>query len=248
MKRRILVVPVALGLALLLAWLLWPLAHPSVEERTREHAFHSGTVRPTGDHVQQFGPPDEWLAAGAKGETYEEALSGAGLCAGDGDVYLGQSPPDGPYLPLYVVGRAYVGWDTSALPDGAEVLSSTLVLDLPASGGREASFDVAVYRGTWTPPFDLDDWRWTGDQTVGSWQLPASLFEERGLVSAGQGFVLYAPEPARTVRVALDPAVVDTSGVTRLELRGAGEGAPPAAANLILLARSMIALEVEYRP
>jgi hypothetical protein len=186
--------------------------------------------------------------AGAKGETYEEALFGEGLRTGDGDVYLGQSPPDGPYLPMYVVGRAYVSWDTSALPVGAEILSATLVVNLPAGGGREKPFDVGVYRGTWTPPLDLNAWQSPGGKMVGCWQLPASRVEEREQVSTGQGLVLYAPEPARTVWVALDPAVVNTAGVTRLELRHAAEGTSPTTADLILLGRAMITLEVTYRP
>jgi hypothetical protein len=248
MNRRNLVVPIALGLALLLLWVLWPLLRPAVEDRTREHVSPPGTVEPTGNYPLQFGAPDEWLVAGAKAETYQEALSGVGLRTGDGDVYLGQSPPDGPYLPMYVVGRAYMSWDTSALPVGAEILSATLVVNLPAGGGWEKPFDVGIYRGTWTPPLDLEDWQSPGGEAVGRWHLPASRAEEREQVRTGQGLTLYAPEPARTVRVALDPAVVDLAGVTRLELRHAGESTPPATANLILLGRSMIALEVEYRP
>lgn len=247
MNKRILVVPIVLGLALLLLWVLWPSVRPIVEDQTQEHVSPLDIVGPSGERLLQFGPPDEWLVAGTKAETYEEALCGAGLRAGEGDVYLGQSPPDGPYLPSYVVGRAYVGWDTSALPDDATILSATLVVDLPAGGGREAPFDIAVYRGTWTLPLDLQDRQSTGE-AVGRWRLSASRAEEREMVSAGQGLVLYAPEPARTARVTLDPAVVNTAGVTRLELRHAGEGASPTNADLILLARSMLALEVEYRP
>jgi hypothetical protein len=46
--------------------------------------------------VHRFGAPVEWFVAGAMGETYTETLSGAGFRTGEGDVYLGQSPPDGP--------------------------------------------------------------------------------------------------------------------------------------------------------
>lgn len=247
MNKRILVVPIVLGLALLLLWVLWPSVHPTVEDQTHEHVSPLDTVGPGGEHLLQFGLPDEWLVAGTKAETYEEALSGAGLRVGDGDVYLGQSPPDGPYLPSYVLGRAYPGWDTSALPDAATILSATLVLDLPAGGGRDEAFDIAVYRRTWTLLLDLQDWQSTGE-AVGRRHLPASRAEEREMVSAGQGLVLYAPEPAWTARVTLDPAVVNTAGVTCLELRHAGEGTPPTIANLILLARSSIALEMRYRP
>lgn len=198
--------------------------------------------------VHRFGAPNEWFVAGAMGETYTDTLAGEGLRAGEADAYLGQSPPDGPYLKWYVVGRAYPGWDTSVLPDGAEVLSATLVLDLPAGGGREESLEITVYQGTWNPPLDLDDWQAPDGQEVGRWQLAPSRVEDRESLSTGQDVTLYAPEPARTVRVALDPAVVKTTGVTRLELRHAGEGTPPTAASVVLLARTMISLEVEYRP
>ena len=198
--------------------------------------------------VHHFGAPDEWYVAGAMGETYTDTLSGEGFRAGEGDVYLGQSPPDGPYLEWYVVGRAYPGWDTSVLPDGAKVLSAMLVLALPAGGGRAEPVEIAVYQGTWSPPIELADWQPSGGQEVGHWQLAPSRMEERASLSAGQGVALYAPEPARMVRVALDPAVVKITGVTRLELRHAQEGTPPAAASVILLGRTMISLEVEYRP
>ena len=72
--------------------------------------------------------------------------------------------------------------------------------------------------------------------------------EERESLSAGQDVTLYAPEPARTVRVRLDPTIVKTTGVTRLELGHAGEGTLPTTASVILLGRTMISLEVEYQP
>lgn len=198
--------------------------------------------------VHRFGAPDEWLVAGAMGETYTDTLTGEAFRAGEGDVYLGQSPPDGPYLPWYVVGRTYPGWDTSVLPDGGKVLSATLVLALPAGGGREEPLEITVYQGTWNPPIELADWRSPNGKEVGHWQLAPSRMEGRESLSTGQDVTLYAPEPARTVRVRLDPTVVNTSGVTRLELRHAGEGTPPAVASVILLAQTMISLEVEYRP
>jgi len=211
--------------------------------------FPAESVQPANTvAVHPFGAPDEWFVAGAMGETYTDTLAGEGFRVGEADVYLGQSPPDGPYLRWYVVGRAYPGWDTSVLPEGAEVLSATLVLELPAGGGREEPLEITVYQGTWSPPIELDDWRSSGGQEVGCWQLAPSRMEERESLSAGQGVTLYAPEPARTVRVALDPTIVKTTGATRLELRHAQEGTPPTAASVILLARTMISLEVEYRP
>jgi hypothetical protein len=198
--------------------------------------------------VHDFGLPDEWFVAGALGQTYTETLTGVGLRVGETSVYLGQSPPDGPYLPEYVVGRAYPAWDTSLLPDDAKVLSATLILELPAGGGREAAFDVTIYRDTWTPPFDLEDWSAPGQEAAGCWHLPASRITERETVNTGQGLTLYVPEPARTVRVPLDPTVVEVAGITRLELRHAGEGVPPSTAEIVSLGRSQITLEVEVRP
>jgi hypothetical protein len=198
--------------------------------------------------VHRFGVPNEWFVAGAMGETYPDTLSGEGFRAGEADVYLGQSPPDGPYLPHYVVGRAYPGWDTSLLPDDAEVVSATLVLELPASGGREESLEIVIYRGMWNPPIDLGDWRLPASHEMGRWQLPPSRVEERQSVDAGQDLALYAPEPARTMRVTLDPTIIRTTGVTRLELRHAQEGSLPSTASVVLLGRAMISLEVEYRP
>lgn len=202
----------------------------------------------TGHQVYRFEAPDEWYVAGAMSETYTATLSGEGFRGGEGDVYLGQSPPGGPYLAWYVVGRAYPGWDTSGLPDGVEILSATLVIELPAGGGREKDVAVDIYRAAWSAPLDLDDWLSPGAAKVGRWMLPASRLEERDGVDAGQGASLYATEPAHVVRVALDPAVVDRTGITRLELRHAGEGTPPAAANVVLLGKTMITLEVECRP
>lgn len=198
--------------------------------------------------VHRFGVPDEWFVAGAMGKTYTDTLTGEAFRAGEGDVYLGQSPPDGPYLPWYVVGRTYPGWDTSTLPDDAEVLSATLVLELPAGGGREEPLEIAIYQGTWNPPLDLDDWQAPDGKEAGHWRLAPSRAEERESLSTAQDVTLYAPDPARTVRVRLDPTIVNIAGVTRLELRHAQEGMPPTAASVVLLGRTMISLEVEYRP
>lgn len=198
--------------------------------------------------VRGFGPPDEWFVAGAISKTYADILAGVDLRTGTTSVYLGQSSPDGPYLPDYVVGRAYPGWDTSLLPGGVEVLSATLVLEFPAGGGRETAFDVVVYRGTWAPPIDLEDWLSRGSEVVGRWHLPASPIEGRSTVHTGQGITLFAPEPARKVRVPLDPGVVEAGGITRLELRHAREGSPPIAPEVVSLGRSQVTLEVKYRP
>ena len=131
---------------------------------------------------------------------------------------------------------------------GAEVLSATLILELPASGGREEPLEFAVYRGAWSLPIGLDDWVSPGSQVVGRWQLPASRIGERETVHTGQGLALHAPEPAHTVRVPLDPAVVQVGGITRLELRHAEEGFPPTTSGVVSLGRSQVTLEVKYRP
>lgn len=250
----LLVVAIA-AISILLLMILWP---PSSQpESGLDPGIESGEVARTPVEIPQlaetvtvhrFGPPDEWFVAGALGKTYSETLAGVDLRVGETSVYLGQSPPNGPYLPDHVVGRAYPGWDTSLLPDGAEVLSATLVLELPAGGGRETTFDVAIYRGAWTPPVDLEDWTSPGREAVGRWHLPANPIDEQKTLHTGQGLTLYAPEPARTVRVPLDPAAIEIGGVTRLELRHAGEGVPPTTAGLVSLGRSQITLEVEYRP
>lgn len=252
----------AAAIAILLLMILWPRSASRPEsgqvpagERgevslTPADASLRAEMTPAAESVtvHDFGPPDEWFVAGALGQTYTETLAGVGLRVGETSVYLGQSPPDGPYLPEYVVGRAYPAWDTSLLPDDAEVLSATLVLELPAGGGREAAFDVTIYRGAWTPPLDLEDWSAPGQEAVGRWRLPASRITERETVNTGQGLTLYAPEPARTVRVPLDPAAVEVAGITRLELRHAGEGVPPMIPGTVSLGRSQITLEVEVRP
>ena len=252
----------AAAIAILLLMILWPHSASRPEfglvpvgergeaARTPAEALPVAEMTQAAESVtvHRFGPPDEWFVAGALGRTYTETLAGVGLRIGETSVYLGQSPPDGPYLPDYVVGRAYPGWDTSLLPDDAEVLSATLVLELPAGGGREAAFNVTIYRGAWMPPLDLEDWNSPGQEGVGRWHLLASRVEERETVHTGQGLTLYAPEPARTVRVPLDPAVIEAAGITRLELRHAGERFPPTTPGIVSLGRSQITLEVEYRP
>jgi len=256
-KRLSVLVAAAAAIAILLFLIFWsrpssrpdPVRDPGTENGgvvdTTAESAHS--TQPTGIH--RFGPPDEWYAAGAKGETYAGALTGDGFrIDATTEAFLGQWPPDGPYLPDYRIGRAYLGWDTSELPGDAEILSATLVLDLPASGGREKAFDIVVYQSDWTPPISLEDWQSPGRQVVGRWHLSTSRIEERETVNTGQGLTLYAPEPARTVRVSLDPAVIEAGGVTRLELRHAGEGVLPVTAESLSLGRSQITLEVKYRP
>lgn len=249
------------AIAILLLAILWSHSSSRPDLGSNPGTENDGVARSTVDvlstssaqlmertTVHRFGPPDEWYPAGAKAETY------AGAMAGDGfrfdlttEVFLGQSSPDGPYLPDYRIGRAYLGWDTAALPDDAEVLSATLILNLPAGGGQEEAFDVVVYRGDWTPPIGLNDWQSPGSEAVGRWHLSISRIEEREIVHADQDITLYAPDPARTVRISLDPTVIDVAGVTRLELRHAGEGASPAAPQSVSFGRSQIALEVKYR-
>jgi hypothetical protein len=248
MNKRRFLVPMALGLTLLLAWIAWSRMR-QVEDRVQDNASRSNTTQPAESLGRQdFGFPDQWYVAGAVGQTYTETLSGAGLRSGEMNVLLGQSPPDGPYVTWYAVGRVYAGWDTSILPDGAEVLSATLILELPAGGGREEPLEFAVYQGAWSPPIGLDDWVSPGSQVVGRWQLPASRIGERETVHTGQGLTLYAPEPAHMVRVPLDPAVVQVGGITRLELRHAEEGFPPTTSGVVSLGRSQVTLEVKYRP
>lgn len=248
MNKRRFLVPMALGLTLLLAWIAWSSVR-QVEDQVQDNASGFNATQPAESlEKQDFGSPDQWYVAGAVGQSYTETLSGAGLRSGETSILLGQSPPDGPYVTWYAVGRAYAGWDTSILPDGAEVLSATLVLELPAGGGREEPLEFAVYWGAWSLPIGLDDWVSPGSQAVGRWQLPASRIGEREMVHTGQDLSLYAPEPAHTVRVPLDPAVVQVGGITRLELRHAGEGISPTTSGVVSLGRSQVTLEVKYRP
>jgi hypothetical protein len=242
------------ALITLLLLVRWPGLRVPSGGQMIDNADHAPaeTYPPGAVHEQRpahdFGLPDEWFVAGAVGQTYTETLSGADLRIGETSVLLGQSPPDGPYVTVYAIGRAYAGWNTSILPDDANVLSATLSLELPAGGGWEEPLDIVIYQGTWTPTIDLDAWLSPCSQAVGYWHLSASQAEEREKVRTGQGITLYAPEPARTARVPLDPAVVEVDGVTRVELRHAGEGVPPTLAEVVTLERSLITLEVVYQP
>ena len=255
-KRLLMLGAAAAAAILLLLAVLWshPVSRPELGQGFTEDdgdpALSLTGATPSANSVtlRRLGPPEEWSVAGAMAETYAEALAGTGLRTGEGSVYLGQSPPEGPYLPYYAVGRAYAGWDTSLLPDGAEVVSATLVLELPAGGGRGTAFDVAVYSGVWTTPLDVMDWAAPGRQEIGCWRLPAGQIEEQTAVHTAESLTLYAPESARTMRISLDPAAVDVGGITRLELRHADEGNPPVTPEIVSLGRSQITLEVEYRP
>jgi hypothetical protein len=253
-NKQKLVIAVVGALIILLLLVGWPGLRVPSGGQVNDSADHApaetyppGAVqeqRPTYD----FGLPDEWFVAGAVGQSYTETLSGADLRIGETSVLLGQSPPDGPYATVYAIGRAYAGWDTSTLPDDVAVLAATLILELPAGGGWEEPLDIVICQGTWTPPIDLEDWLSPGSQAMGYWHLPASRAAEREKVSTGQGITLYAPEPAWTARVPLDPAVVEVDGVTRVDLRHAGEGVPPTLAEVVTLERSQITLEVVYQP
>lgn len=249
------------AVAILLLMILWSHSSPpsgigqgpidEQEEAARMpmYALREGkTAQPMESTIShRFGVPDEWFVAGAMGTMYTETVTGVNLRVGETSVYLGQSPPNGRYLPEYVVGRAYPGWDTSVLPDAVQILSATLVLELPASGGREVGFDILIYRGMWNPPIDVEDWIAPVGKAVGRWHLPAVQIDEQGTVQTGQDIALYAAEPARTVRVSLDASAIDVEGITRLELRHAAEGYSPITAGSISLGQSQVTLDVEYR-
>ncbi len=156
---------------------------------------------------------------------YGQALIGADLRFGDDDVYLGQAPPDGPYLPWYVVGRVYAGWDTSTLPDDVEILSAMLALDVGCNPPT-TTFGTTVYRGLWTPPLDEVAWQALGHEDVGTWHTadyPCSGCP--------------APEPC-LVWIDLDPAAVNRQGLTLLEMRSDREGTPPTTPEQVLVNRS----------
>lgn len=242
----------AVAVALLLLLIFWSSPAPEEPEATAGAVIKAGEVAYEAESaatVRRFKAPDEWYAAGAKGESYAGALAGDGWRADTTTgALLGQSPPDGPYLPDYVLGRAYLGWDTSGLPDDAKVLSATLVLNLPAESGRTTAFTIVVCRGGWTPPIDREAWNAPCGEVVGRWRLSASRIEEREEIHTDGSTALYALVPLRTVRLSLDPDVIQAGGVTRLELRHAGEGIPPVAAEIVPLDPSNAKLEVEYRP
>lgn len=256
-QRRIpILVAAAAASVILLLMIFWPGLSSRMGSGSVPGVGRGEVARTPADVVQpaesttvhRFGTPDEWCVAGAVGQTYTETLSGVGLRIGETSVLLGQSPPDGPYIDWYAIGRAYAGWDTSSLPDSGEVLSATLVLELLVGGGREEPLDITIYQGGWTLPIGLEDWQTPGSRAVGQWHLPASGVEGREKLLTGQDIVLYASEPAQVVRISLDPAVVESGGVTRLELRYAQEGIASPSAEIVPLGPSQIKLEVEYRP
>lgn len=165
------------------------------------------------------------FGGGSLDPDYWQALAGSDLEGrfGDGSVYLGQVPPSGPYLPWYVIGRAYMGWDTSMLPDGAAVLTATLVLNV-ACHPPETPFGTTVYRGEWAPPLNTDAWYAMGDEPAGVWDT--ADYPCTGNVGTGQ------------VRIELDPSVVNRTGLTLLEMRSDREGTPPTGLETVQLKRS----------
>jgi uncharacterized repeat protein (TIGR01451 family) len=166
------------------------------------------------------------LGGGSKDPDYWQALTGSDLEGrfGDGNgVSLGQSPPDGPYIPDYTIVRAYAGWETAALPDEAEVLSATLVLEVGCNP-PESPFGTTVYRGIWTPPLSEDAWYAMGDEPAGTWDT--ADYPCTGHVGSGQ------------VRIELNPTVVNQTGLTLLEIRSDREGTPPTAYERIRVTRS----------
>jgi uncharacterized repeat protein (TIGR01451 family) len=163
------------------------------------------------------------FGGGSLDPDYGQALAGSDLNFGDGGVYLGQVPPMGPYQPWYAIGRAYGGWDTSALPDEAEILSAVLVLEV-ACNPPTTTFGTTVYQGAWTPPLDENAWYTPGDRPVGAWDT--ADYPCTGHVGSGQ------------VRINLDPGVVDLDGLTLLEIRSDQEGTPPVSPEQVLVNRS----------
>jgi len=177
------------------------------------------------------------IGGGSMNPDYWQALAGFDLAGrfrdGDG-VTLGQSPPNGPYMPDYVIGRAYMGWDTSTLPDDAEVLSATLILQVNCNP-PETAFGVTVYRGVWIPPLSEDAWYAMGSQAVGAWDT--ADYPCTGQWGQGQ------------VYIRIDPSAVNLGGQTLMEMRSDGEGTPPATVEQVLVNRSPTfpALVVTYR-
>ncbi len=165
------------------------------------------------------------FGGGSLDPDYRQALSGSDLRFGDDDVYLGQAPPDGPYIPWYVIGRAYAGWDTGALPDSAEILSATLVLDVGCNPPM-TPFGATVYQGLWAPPLAEDAWHAMGHTAVGAWDT--SDYPCGGCPS---------PHPC-LVRIELEPTAVNRQGLTLLEMRSDREDTPPTTPEQVLLNRS----------
>ena len=176
------------------------------------------------------------FGGGSLDPDYWQALAGSDLRFGDDGVYLGQSPPDGPYIPWYVIGRAYAGWDTSALPGSVSILSATLVLDVGCNPPT-TTFGTTVYQGVWTPPLGEDAWQAMGDQAAGAWHT--ADYPCSGCPS---------PLPC-LVHIELDPAAVHRGGLTLLEMRSDQEGTPPTAPEQVLINRSadFPALVITYR-
>lgn len=203
------------------------------------------TPQPTTTTVTFTIPYGQGLGSGGGSldPDYWQALAGFDLRFGDNGVYLGQAPPDGPYLPWYVIGRAYAGWDTASLPDNAAILSATLVLDVGCRPPK-VGFGTTVYRGVWTPPLSKDAWYEMGDQAVGTWHTADHPCN---------GCPSFIP---CLVRIKLDPAVVNREGLTLLEMRSDQEGTPPTAPEQALINRSAnfpalvvtYTLGVEYKP
>jgi len=166
------------------------------------------------------------IGGGSVNPDYWQALAGSDLEGrfrdGEG-VSLGQSPPNGPYLPNYRIGRAYMGWDTSELPDDAEVLSATLILEV-ACNPPETAFGVTVYRGVWMPPLDEDAWCAMGREPVGAWDT--ADYPCAGHVGSGQ------------VPIDLSPTAINKNGLTLLEMRSHREGTPPVTFEQVQMIRS----------
>jgi uncharacterized repeat protein (TIGR01451 family) len=177
------------------------------------------------------------IGGGSMNPDYWQALAGFDLAGrfrdGDG-VTLGQSPPNGPYMPDYVIGRAYMGWDTSTLPDDSKVLSATLILQVNCNP-PETAFDVTVYRGVWTPPLDEAAWYAMGSEPAGIWDTADYPCTGQW----GQGLVY----------IRIDPSAVNPGGQTLMEMRSDEEGTPPMTVEQVLVNRSPTfpALVVTYR-
>jgi len=163
------------------------------------------------------------FGGGSVGENYWQALAGSKLNFGDVSTYLGQSPPNGPYITWHAIARVYAGWDASALPDDAEILSATLILE-ESCNPPAATFGTTVYRGVWAPPLSEQAWYALGHDEVGAWDT--ADYPCTGHVGTGQ------------VRIDLDPTVVNRTGLTLLEMRSDREGTPPTAYEMVNIVRS----------
>ena len=185
--------------------------------------------------------PTEWTSAGSRATSYADALQGTGFyTATDGIACLGQSAPDGPHLPDYIIGRLYIGWDTSTLrADPQHPPSVTMIIDLPWTVGWEDPPYISVYRRS----DDLaSGWEAAPEDEIARWQLPA--FTGR-MIEGPQGKTFYAMEKPPEIKVPLPASAINWSGTTRLELRHAREGVPPARYEQICLGTADVQLEVE---